>query len=209
MAKANGETKRIRLSPDERRQQLITLGVRLLGERALEEISVSDIAEQAGISRGLLFHYFPTMQDFQLAVVAHANAQLLHRVRPDDSLELFDQLRDSIERYIDYVSENRQSYLALLRGPASASPDLMQLVDQTRLAIVEMILAQMPIPAQDDDRPRLVLAVRGWIAFVEEITLSWLRAETITREQLVDLLVESLLTLSLALNPALGAALRA
>ncbi|MEV0245275.1 TetR/AcrR family transcriptional regulator [Nocardia sp. NPDC050712] len=208
VGKANGVTKRVRLSPEERRQQLITLGVKMLGERPLEEISVSDIAEQAGISRGLLFHYFPTMQDFQLAVVAHANTELLQRVRPDGSLDLFEQLRDSIERYIDYVSENRQSYLALLRGPASASPDLMPLVDETRLAIVEMILDQMPVPAEASDRPRLVLAVRGWIAFVEEITLSWLRAETITREQLVDLLVESLLTLALALNPAIAAALR-
>ncbi|WP_309234543.1 TetR/AcrR family transcriptional regulator [Nocardia sp. XZ_19_385] len=207
-SKANGETKRTRLSPDERRLQLITLGVKMLGERPLEEISVSDIAEQAGISRGLLFHYFPTMQDFQLAVVAHANTELLQRVRPDSSLDLFEKLRDSIERYIDYVSENRQSYLALLRGPASASPDLMSLVDQTRLSIVEMILTETPIVVDEQDRPRLVLAVRGWIAFVEEITLSWLRSETITRDQLVDLLVESLLSLSLALNPALAAALR-
>ncbi|MEV6278222.1 TetR/AcrR family transcriptional regulator [Nocardia sp. NPDC051832] len=207
-SKANGETKRVRLSPDERRLQLITLGVKMLGERPLEEISVSDIAEQAGISRGLLFHYFPTMQDFQLAVVAHANTELLQRVRPDSSLDIFEKLRDSIERYIDYVSENRQSYLALLRGPASASPDLMSLVDQTRLSIVEMILAELPLAVPQDDRPRLVLAVRGWIAFVEEITLSWLRSETITREQLVDLLVESLMTLSLALDPALAAALR-
>ncbi|GAB2642565.1 TetR/AcrR family transcriptional regulator [Nocardia goodfellowii] len=207
-SKANGETKRVRLSPDERRLQLITLGVKMLGERPLEEISVSDIAEQAGISRGLLFHYFPTMQDFQLAVVAHANTELLHRVRPDSDLDLFEKLRDSIERYIDYVSENRQSYLALLRGPASASPELMSLVDQTRLAIVEMILSEMPVVVEGIERPRLVLAARGWIAFVEEITLSWLREETITRDQLVDLLVESLLTLSLALNPALAAALR-
>ncbi|MEU8898513.1 TetR/AcrR family transcriptional regulator [Nocardia sp. NPDC048505] len=208
MGKANGETRRVRLSPDERRLQLITLGVKMLGERSLEEISVSDIAERAGISRGLLFHYFPTMQDFQLAVVAHANIELLQRVRPDTSLEIFEMLRDSIDRYIDYVSENRQSYLALLRGPATASPELMQLVDQTRLTIVDMILSEMPILVEPGDRPRLVLAVRGWIAFVEEITLSWLRAETITREQLVDLLVESLMTLALALNPALAAALR-
>jgi AcrR family transcriptional regulator len=207
-SKSGGE-KRTRLRPDERRSQLITLGIKMLGDRAIEDISISEIAEQAGISRGLLFHYFPTKQDFQLAVVQHANAELLERVTPDRTLGLFAMLRDSVQRYIDYVSENRTSYLALLRGPASASPELVALVDQTRGAIVGIILAEAPVSTDEPDHPRLVLAVRGWIAFVEETTLSWLRDETITRDELIDLLVESLRALSLALNPALAAALRA
>ncbi|WP_280233193.1 TetR/AcrR family transcriptional regulator [Nocardia cyriacigeorgica] len=205
-----GETaKRVRLSPDQRRTQLIDLGVKMLGERSIEDISVSEIAAQAGISRGLLFHYFPTKQDFQLEVVRHANAELLMRVAPDPDLGLFEMLRDSVSRYIDYVSENRTSYLALLRGPASSSPDLVALVEQTRNAIVDIILTQVPMPPEERDHPRLVLAVRGWIAFTEESTLSWLRNETITRDDLIDLLVESLLALAMAVNPALAAALRA
>ncbi|TLF75938.1 TetR/AcrR family transcriptional regulator [Nocardia cyriacigeorgica] len=209
MSTSPGETaKRVRLSPDQRRAQLIELGVKMLGERAIEDISVSEIAAQAGISRGLLFHYFPTKQDFQLEVVRHANAELLMRVAPDPDLGLFDMLRDSVSRYIDYVSENRTSYLALLRGPASSSPDLVALVEQTRNAIVDIILTQVPMSPEERDHPRLVLAVRGWIAFTEESTLSWLRNETITRDELIELLVESLLALSMAVNPALAAALR-
>ncbi|MGV9617079.1 TetR/AcrR family transcriptional regulator [Nocardia xishanensis] len=208
-SKSSGENgKRTRLTPDERRQQLLTLGAKMLGERTIEELSVSEIAAQAGISRGLLFHYFPTKQDFQLEVVRHANAELLERVAPDRSLSLFDMLRDSIERYVDYVSENRSSYLALLRGPTSVSPDLLPLVDETRDAIVGLILAEAPTPVDPAAHPRLMLGMRGWIAFVEETTLTWLRTEPIAREELIDLLVESLLTLALALNPELGAALR-
>jgi AcrR family transcriptional regulator len=192
------------LSPDERKTQLITLGVKMLGERAIEDISVSEIAAQAGISRGLLFHYFPTKQDFQLEVVRHANAELLARVVPDPTLSLFDMLRDSVGRYIDYVSENRTSYLALLRGPTSSSPELVGLVEQTRRAIVDIILGQVPLSEQ----PRLLLVVRGWVAFTEETTLSWLSEESVTRDELTELLVESLLVLSIAVNPALAAALR-
>lgn len=199
--------KRTRLSPDERRTQLITLGAKMLGERAIEDISITEIAEQAGISRGLLFHYFPTKQDFQLAIVHHANAELLERVAPDRSLGTFDMLRDSIDRYIAYVSGNRTSYLALLRGPASTSPLLVTLVEETRNAIVGIILTEAAVPVDDADRPRLLLAIRGWIAFVEETTLSWLRDEPISRHQLVDLLVESLVALALSLSPALAAAL--
>jgi AcrR family transcriptional regulator len=196
------------LSPDERKTQLITLGVKMLGERAIEDISVSEIADRAGISRGLLFHYFPTKQDFQLEVVRHANAELLARVVPDPTLSLFDMLRDSVGRYIDYVSENRTSYLALLRGPASSSPELAGMVEQTRHAIVDIILTQVPLSPEEREQPRLVLVVRGWVAFTEETTLSWLRGESISRDELIELLVESLLALSMAVNPALAAALR-
>ncbi|WP_459547814.1 TetR/AcrR family transcriptional regulator [Nocardia sp. X0981] len=209
MRTSPGETaKRVRLSPDERRTQLITLGVKMLGERAIEDISVSEIAAQAGISRGLLFHYFPTKQDFQLEVVRHANAELLARVIPDPALSLFDMLRDSVGRYIDYVSENRASYLALLRGPTSSNPELVGLVEQTRRAIVDIILTQVPLTEVEREQPRLLLAVRGWVAFTEETTLSWLREEPVTRAELIELLVESLVALSTAVNPALAAALR-
>ncbi|NUP27311.1 MAG: TetR/AcrR family transcriptional regulator [Nocardia sp.] len=201
--------KRVRLSPDERKTQLITLGVEMLGERAIEDISVSEIAAQAGISRGLLFHYFPTKQDFQLEVVRHANAELLARVIPDPTLSLSDMLRDSVGRYIDYVSDNRTSYLALLRGPTSSSPELVGMVEQTRRAIVDIILTQVPLSPEEREQPRLVLVVRGWVAFTEETTLSWLRGESISRDELIELLVESLLALSTAVNPALAAALRA
>ncbi|MGO4617776.1 TetR/AcrR family transcriptional regulator [Nocardia sp. 2YAB30] len=194
------------MSPDERREQLIALGAKMLGDRAIEDISVSEIAEQASVSRGLLFHYFPTKQDFQLAIVRHANAELLERVTPDRNLGVFEMLRDSIERYVEYVSENRSSYLALLSGPTSVSPDLAPLADQTRDAIIAIILTEAPV--DDADRPRLTLAMRGWIAFVEEATLTWLRTEPIPREQLIDLLVESLIAIVLSVDPALAAVLR-
>ncbi|NQE90628.1 TetR/AcrR family transcriptional regulator [Nocardia terpenica] len=205
--RTGGNAKRVRLSPAERREQLITLGARMLRERALEDISVGEIAARAGISRGLLFHYFTSKQDFQLAIVRHANAELLARTMPDRSLSLPDMLRDAVDRYVRYVSDNRTSYLALLRGPASTRPELVTLVDATRYAIVDRILAEAPVSPDDPDRPRLRLAVRGWIAFAEETTLSWLREETITRDQLIGLLVESLP--ALARNPLLSAALHA
>lgn len=194
----------MRLSPEERRHQLIALGTRMLRERALEDISIGEIAKQAGISRALLFHYFSSKQDFHLAIVANANAELLARTAPDRSLTLGAMLRDAVHRYVYYVSENRTSYLAMLRRPAGS--ELMALVDATRAALAARILAELPLPPEDPDRPRLALAVRGWIAFVEEVTLSWLAAETIPRDQLIDLLVDSLP--GLAAHPTLTAALR-
>ncbi|MFG3519670.1 TetR/AcrR family transcriptional regulator [Nocardia nova] len=194
-------TKRVRLSPDERREQLVSLGVKMLRDRTLEDISIGEIARQAGISRGLLFHYFASKQDFQRAIVRRANEELLARTMPDRSLDLFSMLRDAVERYIDYVSENRISYQGLLRGPASGSPELMALADATRDAMVDRILAETPLAADDPELPRLRLVFRGWIAFVEETTLIWLREEQIGRTELIDTLVGALP--ALAMHPVL------
>ncbi|MEU6564844.1 TetR/AcrR family transcriptional regulator [Nocardia nova] len=194
-------TKRIRLSPEERREQLVTLGVTMLRDRTLEDISIGEIARQAGISRGLLFHYFSSKQDFQRAIVRRANEELLARTMPDRNLDLVAMLRDAVERYVEYVSENRISYQGLLRGPASGSPELLALADATRDAIVDRILTETPLAADDPELPRLRLVFRGWIAFVEETTLIWLREETIGRSELIDTLVGALP--ALAMHPAL------
>lgn len=179
----------------------------MLGDRAPDEISISEIAAAAGISRGLLFHYFPTKRDFLLAVVEHANTDLLDRIAPDHTLGAPAMLRDSIGRYVDYIAENRTSYLALLRGPTSISPDLVPVVDSTREAVIGLILAEIPVPVAERRAARLRLGLRGWVAFVEEAALTWLREEPLTRDELVDLLMDSLVGLARSLDPALAQAL--
>ncbi len=49
-----------RLHLDERRRQLLDAGAALFAEHAFEEISMRQIAEAAGVSKALLYHYFPS-----------------------------------------------------------------------------------------------------------------------------------------------------
>ncbi|MFD4432277.1 TetR/AcrR family transcriptional regulator [Nocardia sp. NPDC058497] len=204
--RSTGAAKRVRLSPEERRLQLIHLGAEMLAARPLEDISVDDIAKQAGISRGLLFHYFASKQEFHEAIARHVSTEFYTAVMPNRDLSLFDMLRDSIERFVDYATAHSASYRSVLRGPASVTPDMVGYVNETRAAIADLIVSELPLPPDDPDLARLTLAIRGWIAFVEETIITWMNEKPITREQLVDLLVESLP--ALALSPALIAALQ-
>ncbi|MFE3290364.1 TetR/AcrR family transcriptional regulator [Rhodococcus sp. NPDC059234] len=183
--------KRTRMSPEERRAQLIDLGARMLAERPLEQVSVEEIADQAGVSRGLLFHYFTSKRDFHLAIVRHVSAEMLERTAPDLSREPLDILHAAIESYVDYVSENRNSYVSLLRGTASGDPEMREEFERTRATMADRIVAQLPRIGIAADA-RVTLGVRGWIAFVEEATISWLRDPQITREELIDLIVTAL-----------------
>jgi AcrR family transcriptional regulator len=189
--------KRTRLDPAQRRAQLIDLGARMLAERPLEQISVEDIADQAGVSRGLLFHYFASKSEFHLAIVRHSSEQMLQRTEPSESDDPMLTLRSVLASYVDYVTEKRNTYVSLLRGTASGDPQMREVFEQTRDIMAKRTLDQLPKIGLTRT-PQVELAVRGWIAFVEEATISWLRAPAITREELIDLTVQSLPALALA-----------
>src|SRR3954464_5398913 len=95
--------KRSRLSPAQRRPQLDELGVELLATRRLDELSVELIAQTAGISRGLLFHYFSSKKEFHLEVARAAAAEMLRRTERDPALSPVDALRAALASFIDYV----------------------------------------------------------------------------------------------------------
>lgn len=183
--------KRIRLSPAERRDQLIDLGVKMLSLSGLEQISIEEIAKKAGISRGLLFHYFPSKRDFHVAIVQHSSDDILAALVPNVELDALPMLRDVMERYVDYVTEHRDTYIALLRGPGSGDPELRDILELNRKTLVERILSAGPIIGASIT-PTVALAARGWIAFVEETTISWLRDGEIAREELIDMHVRAL-----------------
>lgn len=197
------DIKRVRLAPAARRAQLIKIGVEMLASRGLEALSVDEIARQAGISKGLLFHYFTSKRDFHLAIVRRASEMLFEATEPNPDLEPFEMLRDSIERYVDYVVENREAYISQLRGPASADPEFVAVFEANRAANAARVVKNLPFPV--DGRAQFELAVRGWIAFLEETTISWLREKQISREELIELNFRALPAVALA--PELAAQL--
>jgi AcrR family transcriptional regulator len=189
--------KRVRLNPQARRAQLIELGVEMLATRTLDELSVEAIAQQAGISRGLLFHYFASKQEFHLEVARAAAEELLRRTEPDPSLAPVDSLRASLSAFVDYVEENPDSYTSLVRGAASGDAEMRTIFDQTRASLagrVVAIIADLGVPVG----PRAELAVHGWVAFAEACVIGWLGTRAFEREQLLDLLSTALPALVMA-----------
>jgi AcrR family transcriptional regulator len=189
--------KRVRLSPEARRAQLIELGVEMLATRTLDELSVEDIAQQAGISRGLLFHYFSSKQEFHIEVARAAAHELLRRTEPDPALAPVEALRASLAAFIDYVEENPDNYTSLVRGAASGDTDMRAIFDDTRARLAGRVI-EMVGDLGLSMGPRAELAVHGWVAFAEACVIGWLGSHAIDREQLLDLLAKALPALVLA-----------
>jgi AcrR family transcriptional regulator len=182
---------RTRLDPEARRAQLVGLGLQMLSTRPLDKVAIDDIAAEAGISRGLLFHYFPTKRDFHVAVARAAADELLTRTEADPALPAMDRLRAGVEAFVDHVTANRDAYVALIRGSAGGDPAVMEVFEETRVAFTDRVLDGFPAP----HAPRLRAAVRGWVAFTEEVTVDWLSRGALDRDEVVDLINDALVAL--------------
>ena len=190
---AAGSTGRTRLSAEQRRAQLLELGVSLLAHRSLDELTIDALAEKAGISRGLLYHYFGDKHAFREAVVRRAVEDLVAQTAPPATGDPLARLLASLTAYVDYVEANREGYRSIVRAAAGGNEELRGLYEQARAALTDRIFTE---DAQGDligDTPATRLMVRGWAALTEELVLAWLDdPRAMSRDELVHALTASL-----------------
>ncbi|MFC4783512.1 TetR/AcrR family transcriptional regulator [Nocardioides sp. MAHUQ-72] len=184
---------RTRLSPEQRRSQLLDLGVRLLATRSLDELSIDLLAEEAGISRGLLYHYFGNKHAFHEAVVRRAADDLIAQTAPPVDGEPLERLLISVTAYLDYVVANHEGYLSLVKGAASGNDTLREIYDEARSALTDRIFREDAQGQIIPDTPATRLVVRGWAAMTEELVLTWVRDPAgVSREELLAVIAASL-----------------
>lgn len=187
-------TARTRMSREQRRAQLLELGMQAVTESSFDEVSVEQVAEAAGISRGLLFHYFPTRRDFLVAIAEAGAEQLLEVTAPDPDLEPLAQLRAGIAAYVDYIVDRREAYLSLVRGAAGGDPGMLEVVRRTRRRLVGRLTDGLGI-APEEVSGHLRTALHGWLGFVEEAAVAWLaESDPPPREVLADMCERLLVT---------------
>lgn len=168
-----------------RRQRLIEVGLDLFCQRSYEDVSIEDIAEVADISKGLLYYYFSTKHDFYVAIVQYAAEQLLQETEPDMQLEPTQRLRASLNAYIAYVERRANAYVALLRGGVGVDSQVASIMDTVRQTYVQRILQS--IAGDAELAPTQLIAINGWIGFVEAASIAWLKERTISQEELCNL----------------------
>jgi AcrR family transcriptional regulator len=189
-----------RLENDERRRRLLDLGARLFTEHAYDEISMSQIARAAGISKALLYHYFPSKRDYFVATLAGGAEELRARVEPDPRLPPAQALAGSVDAYLGWIEEHAEAYEKLLRS-AGAVPEVRELVDGVRTATADRILEGLEVTGN----PRARTAVRGWLWFMDGACLDWIARRDLGRSELHALLLGTLAGALSAAEAPLGA----
>lgn len=173
---------RRRLSAVERRQQLVDIGGQLLISVPLEEVTMQRVAQAAGVSRTLVFHYFPTVRALHLACLERAAADLLDSLvvaamAADDA----NRIRSGLEAFVDYITQQPKTFLAMA-AYAGAEPEFGEVFSDVRDQIVDLICELEGV--KGDELGRVML--HGWVAMSEASVTRWLRGAEIDRSELTD-----------------------
>ncbi|MGH7283901.1 MAG: TetR/AcrR family transcriptional regulator [Polyangiaceae bacterium] len=191
---------RVRLDTGERRAQLVDLALAIFSKHAYDEVSIDDFARRAKISKGLVYHYFPTKRHLYVAGLREAARQLLEACQPatpprraaEISIErLRDaelaQIRIALDAYFDFVEERGPAFVALMRGGIGSDAEIARVVEDTRTKLMKRILQQAPTAL---DKPIVRAALRGWIGFVESASIRWLEKKDTSRDDVVRVCID-------------------
>ncbi|AEF42366.1 Transcriptional regulator, TetR family [Hoyosella subflava DQS3-9A1] len=179
---------RTRLSAEDRRRQLIGIGLRLLVSRPIHELAIDEVAAEAGISRGLLFHYFPTKREYYIAVVQAAGNRLLLHARAPDEGTTAERVRGIVDGFVQFIQRRRENYVALVRAGAGGDERVLEVFSSIRARIADRVIDAMGIA---EPSPQLRLVVRGWLAMAEEIAVE-ATPDVMPVDGIVDMLVDNL-----------------
>src|SRR5215207_2155951 len=166
-----------RLDVDERRRRLLELGTELFARFSYDELSMARIAREAGISKALLYHYFPGKQAYFAATLEDKAGELIALMaEPDPALPPVEQLVTGLDAFLGWVEANRDAYGKLVRS-AAAIPEVREVVDRVRDATSARILDGI---APDGAPPAMRTAVRAWLWFMDGAILDWVEHEDLT-----------------------------
>jgi AcrR family transcriptional regulator len=178
---------RRRLSPDDRRNELLALGAEAFGQRPYDEVRIDEIAERAGVSRALMYHYFPDKRTFFAAVVRAEGERLFEATNtpPEPGQSLFDQVRDGVLAYVRYDEKYPHGAWAAYVSIGRSDPVLRGIedVDSDRQAnriisrIADAVGGGMDSKVERDLR----VTIYGWLAFTFEMC----------RQRLIDPSIEA------------------
>jgi AcrR family transcriptional regulator len=190
-----GEPAYTRLQVDERRRQLLDAGSALFATHAYEEISMRQIAEAAGVSKPLLYHYFPSKNDLFIAAVTEAASELQALIEPSGEGTPVEQLTASLDAYLGWIEASGNTWSKLMQSAASL-PAARELVEGFRERTMEMALKELT--GRRKPRPALRTAVKGWLGYMDAAILDWTQTKDLPREKLRDLLLATFVASLLA-----------
>jgi AcrR family transcriptional regulator len=188
-----------RLQLDERRRQLLEAGRALFAQYAYEEITMRQVAQAAGVSKPLLYHYFPSKIELFKAAVAEQAAELGQLIEPRGDAAPLEQLTQSLDGYLAWIEDNAQTWSKLMQSAATV-PEARELVEGFRQRTMELVVSGLT--GKRKPRPALRTAIKGWLGYMDAAILDWAQAKDLPREKLRDLLVAAFAASLLAAQQA-------
>lgn len=187
MAKPAGK----RLDTQSRRSHLIAVGLELFGGTPYDRVSMADVARSAGVSEGLVYHYFSNKRDLFIGVLEQVLDDLLQATQATATAKSpRERLIAGLQEHLGFAERFPEAYSMLLQGGNGVDREVRELCEQARWTGLEEIIRSSGI---SDASPRLKVALRGWSGFQEGAIVEWLKQRDLERSELVDMLADALM----------------
>ncbi|WP_227982116.1 TetR/AcrR family transcriptional regulator [Nocardia spumae] len=187
--------RRRRLEPDERRAQILACAIEMFGERPYAAVSTAELAQRAGVARGLINHYFGNKRDLYLAVVR----RMVTLPRPDHMVTPTGSSRErvdaSVSWLLDTISGLGSTWVKVTGYEGIGDdPEVQRILDEADDAAADRLLQMVGLSgsARDDELRALVRAYSG---LVKTAGREWITRGTLDREQVHFLLSDVLMAL--------------
>lgn len=175
-----------RLRVDDRRRQLIDAGATLFAEHTYEEISMRQVAQAAGVSKPLLYHYFPSKIELFKAAVGEKATELGSLIEPSGDGNPLEQLTASLDAYLAWIEHNANTWSKLMQS-ATTLPEARETIETFRQRTMNLLLARLT--GKRKPQPALRTAIKGWLGYMDAAILDWTLSNDLPRQKLRDLLI--------------------
>jgi AcrR family transcriptional regulator len=157
----------------------------MFAEKPYEDVLMEDIAARAGVSRGLLYHYYPNKRDLYVAIFKRATNRFLARVSPDPQLPLAEQLATGLEAHIQTFVDHPYEAVTINRGALSDDPAIQAIIAEELNVVGQRLINELV--AEGCLRDVAEIAVEGWLAFVRAACVKWIQSQSIPRAELTEM----------------------
>ena len=170
---------RRRVSPEDRQDELLDATVRVFERHEFQDVNVTAIAKEAGISMGLLYHYYPDCQALFVAAFERLARNVVRACLAGANGDGFRFVRSSLEAYFDYATRHPATVRVILR-PARVAAGLEGMNDQLNEQMATLLTRVLSLDSGDVNA---AVGLRAWLAYVDASILAMLSGTALERER--------------------------
>jgi TetR/AcrR family transcriptional regulator, fatty acid metabolism regulator protein len=164
------------IAQEEKRRLILDAAVRVFARHGFHTSRVGDIAEEAGVAHGLLYHYFSSKDEVLQTVFRENWGELLQRFQAvEASDEPADEKLRGIVKILLRTWRNDPALVTVMVREVGRSPHLATQVDDIgkAFAVIQRIVEQGQ--AEGVFRPELDARLASWVVYggLEEILTGW------------------------------------
>ncbi|MFD2421988.1 TetR/AcrR family transcriptional regulator [Amycolatopsis pigmentata] len=186
---APAQQRGVRLPRTERRAQLLAAAQRVFSANGYHAAAMDEIAEQAGVSKPVLYQHFPGKLDLYIALLENHVDTLVRAVRDAlaSTADNKQRVQAAVGAFFDFVNGDTGAYRMIFESDLRGEPAVQEAVDRATSDSVEAITATITADAGLDEDKAMMLAV-GLVGLSQVSARFWLsHHSTMSREEAVAL----------------------